>query len=199
MLKKLTKFGPKPAVLALIGALLLCGSPLTAYASNTDVTVPSSGTADQNVTATFTIDNDTLIDLGYGAVVSVPLTIPLSYKSTTKTFEGEGEIYCSGLLAEGKVVEVTIDPTDEKYGFVSDSEGTSYNVRSSLDFGVSLDKFRWTPAEMQENLTNIQAGNYSDIIGGELFVAIPGLGFVPKVTGNFESIVPLVIQQINAV
>ena len=60
--------GPKPVVMALLCALMLCASPPTAHASvtNTDVNVPSSGTASQSVTATFTIDNDTLIGVLLG-------------------------------------------------------------------------------------------------------------------------------------
>ncbi len=191
--------GPKPVVMALLCALMLCASPLTAHASSlTDVTVPSSGSTDQNVTANFTISNDTLIDLGYGAVASIPLSIQLTYDSANKNFIGGKTVYCSGIVAEGKKVTVNVDTANTAYGKITDPSANEYNVSGASGFSVTVSKTDWSAAEMASNYATSHGGNASDMITGYLTVKIPGRGFVPKVTGSFQSIIPLVIKQEDA-
>ena len=130
MVKTLKNIRGSIVPLALCAALLLSITPLTAHAENTDVTVPTFGSSSQDVTATFTIDNDILIDLGYGAIVSVPVTVPLDYKSNTKTFEGSRTVYCSGVIDDDKKVTVSVDTISTEYGKIVDSSSNEYYVKN---------------------------------------------------------------------
>ena len=190
--------GLKTVPIALGMACLLMVSTLSAHAENTDVNVPSFGSSGQDVTATFTIDNDTLIDLGYGAVVSVPVTVPLSYKSLTKTFEGDREVYCSGIINDGKKVTVNVDTVSTDLGKIVDSSNNEYYVDGTDGFAVNLSRTEWSQSEMASNLTKVNNGNLDNLIKSTLSVTIPGRGFVPRVTGAFESTIPLLIRQENA-
>ena len=196
MNNKLREITTKTIPLALCGALLVGTSSMTALADSTnDVTVPTSGESSQDVTATFTIDNDILIDLGYGAIASVPVTVPLSYNSSDKTFEGERTVYCSGVINDGKKVTVNVDTVSTDLGKIVDSSDNEYNVDEDDGFAVNLSRTEWSQSEMASNLAKKNAGNADNLITSTLSVVIPGLGFVPKVTGSFESTIPLLIKQ----
>ncbi len=186
-------------VVAFAMAAIMCmtGSQMKVFAANdATVSVPNSGSAEQSVTATFTIDEDTLTDLGYGAVVYVPLTVPLAYKSHTKTFEGKKTVYCSGVINEGKQVSVSIDTVNSDYGTVKDEGDNSYQVKNRENFAVSLSKTVWSQKEMLQNFNIISnEGELSHLNTGTSSVTIPGKGFVPKITGDFPTVVPLIIKQ----
>ncbi len=186
---------PKITTIALGAALLLSASPITAFAENTDVNVPSLGTRSQDVTATFTIDDDILIDLGYGAIATIPINVPLSYNSSNKTFEGGRTVYCSGVIPENKKVTVNIDTISTDLGKIVDNHDNEYNVSSADGFAVNLSRTDWNQSEMALNLSRVEAGNLENLITSNLSVTIPGRGFVPRVTGSFESTIPLIIKQ----
>ena len=198
MIKSIRNSRLKAVPIVFSAALLMMISPLSVHAENTDVNVPSFGSSGQDVTATFTIDNDTLIDLGYGAIVSVPVTVPLSYKSLTKTFEGDREVYCSGIINDGKKVTVNVDTVSTDLGKIVDSSNNEYYVDGKEGFAVNLSRTEWSQSEMASNLTKVNNGNLDNLIKSTLSVTIPGRGFVPRVTGAFESKVPLLIRQENA-
>ena len=198
MIKSIRNSRLKAVPIVFSAALFMMISPLSVHAENTDVNVPSFGSSGQDVTATFTIDNDTLIDLGYGAIVSVPVTVPLSYKSLTKTFEGDREVYCSGIINDGKKVTVNVDTVSTDLGKIVDSSNNEYYVDGKEGFAVNLSRTEWSQSEMASNLTKVNNGNLDNLIKSTLSVTIPGRGFVPRVTGAFESKVPLLIRQENA-
>lgn len=198
MIKSIRNSRLKAVPIVFSAALLMMISPLSVHAENTDVNVPSFGSSGQDVTATFIIDNDTLIDLGYGAIVSVPVTVPLSYKSLTKTFEGDREVYCSGIINDGKKVTVNVDTVSTDLGKIVDSSNNEYYVDGTQGFAVNLSRTEWSQSEMASNLTKVNNGNLDNLIKSTLSVTIPGRGFVPRVTGAFESKVPLLIRQENA-
>ena len=189
--KKVTR---KVQAYGLIFAMLcvMLANPVTVRADN--VSVPSSGSASQEVTATFSIDDDTLSNLGYGVIASIPISIPLAFNSTTKIFSNSAAVYCSGVLPAGKKVSVTVNESAEKYGKVYDSDNEATSVKTKSGFDISLSKTSWSKSECYENLTKINASQDATQTG-DLTVAIPGKGFIPKGAGTFNTYVPLVISQ----
>ncbi len=198
MNSKIKALKAKTIPLALCGAMLLGGSPMIVNAADTtDVTIRPAGESSQNVTATFTIDNDTLVDLGYGAIASIPITVPLSYNSSDKAFEGERQVYCAGVIGDGKKVTVNVDTISTDLGKIVDDQNNEYNVSTAEGFAVNLSRTEWSQSEMASNLAKKNAGNFDNMIASTLSVTIPGRGFVPKVTGSFESKIPLLIRQVT--
>ena len=178
--------------LILVMLCMILANPATVMADN--VSVPSSGSASQEVTATFSIDDDTLSNLGYGVIASIPISMPLSFNSSTKVFSNSAAVYCSGVLPSGKKVSVTVNESAEKYGKVFDSENESTSVKSKTGFDISLSKTDWSKSECYENLSKINASQDATQTGN-LTVAIPGNGFIPKGAGTFSTYVPLIISQ----
>ena len=172
--------------------VMLLADPVSVRAD--DVSIPSSGSESREVTASFSIDDDTLSNLGYGVIASIPVSMPLSFNSSTKVFSNSAAVYCSGVLASGKKVSVTVNETAEKYGKVFDSDSESTSVKSKSGFDISLSKTDWSKSECYENLSRINASE--DVTQtGSLTVAIPGKGFIPKGAGTFSTYVPLIISQ----
>lgn len=198
MIKSIKKAGSK-AIPFIFSAALFMTSPISVHAENVDVNVPSFGSSSQDVTATFSIDSDILNDLGYGAIVSVPITVPLTYKSLDKVFEGEGKVYCCGVINDGKKVTVNVDTISTELGKIVDDSSNEYNVSGKEGFAVNMSRTEWSQSEMASNLTRLTNGNIDNLLASTLSVTIPGRGFVPKVTGSFESTIPLLIRQENAV
>jgi hypothetical protein len=196
MISSIISKSRKLSLLALALAMVLFAVPKTAYASSSTSTVPSTGTTSKNVTATFTIDDEIMQQLGYGAVISVPVNIPLSYSEFFKKFVGSAEIVCSGVIDEGKSVVVSIDTSSASYGRISDSGSNTYSVKGKDGFAINLTKDSWTSAEMLTNyniLNNEDTTDDGTTLSSLLSVNIPGNGFIPKVTGDFTTTVPLVI------
>ena len=158
-----------------------------------DVTVPADGSTDEQVTATFTIDEETLASLGYGVVASIPVSMSLSYNASAKNFSNSAEVYCSGVLADGKQVSVSVNESGDRYGKVYDSSDRASSVKGKTGFAVSMSKTTWTKAECMENLTKLSSSEDATQTG-KLSVAVPGKGFIPSGTGTFKTYVPLVIR-----
>lgn len=181
--------------MACFAAALAAASLCVPSAARADeVAVPSTGSAGRDVTATFTVDEATLADLGYGAVASIPVSMTLSYDSAAKTFSDSGTVYCSGVLGDGKKATVTVDTGADKYGTVHGPGTETASVKGKTGFAVSLSKTEWTKDECRENLTKL-SGNNDATKTGTLSVAVPGKGFIPSGAGTFRTYVPLVIGQ----
>lgn len=181
-----------------MAAVMVCGTlsgAMTAYAD--DVTVPSSGNASRDVTATFSIDDDTLASLGYSAVASIPVSMTLSYNSSDKVFRNSGTVYCSGLLDNGKKISVTVNESGEKYGKVYDPSDAATSVAGKSGFSVSLSKTAWSKAECRENLEKLNNSEAASKTG-TLTISVPGRGFIPSGTGTFKTYAPLVIAMTDA-
>ena len=174
---------------------LICGIMAAPYNVRADsVDVPSSGTTSEEVTATFTIDEDTLASLGYGVIASIPVSMPLSYDTGTKVFSNSAGVYCSGVLDSGKRVSVTVDTTGEKYGKVYHANEDPVSVSGKSGFDISLSKTKWSKAECYTNLSKVN--NSEDATEtGILSVKIPGTGFIPSGAGTFNTYVPIIIKQ----
>ena len=162
-----------------------------------DVTVPSTGSENKNVTATFTIDDETLASLGYSAVASIPVSMTLSYNSSSKLFTNSGTVYCSGILNDGKKISVTVNESGEKYGKVFDSTDAATSVAGKAGYSVSLSKTAWSKSECQENLSKINNSEAATKTG-TLTISVPGKGFIPSGTGTFKTYAPLVIAMTDA-
>lgn len=162
-----------------------------------DVTVPSTGSENKNVTATFTIDDDTLASLGYSAVASIPVSMTLSYNASNKLFSNSGKVYCSGILNDGKKISVTVNESGEKYGKVYDSSDVATSIAGKAGYSVSLSKTSWSKSECAENLTKINNSEEATKTG-TLTISVPGKGFIPSGTGTFKTYAPLVIAMTNA-
>ena len=178
------------AVLAL--AIALTASPAAAKADS--VAVPGEGSTDGEVTATFSITEDMLPGLGYGVVASIPVSMALAYDTQDKTFSNSAAVYCSGVLADGRKVSVTVDGSSDKYGKVYDEADRASSVKVKTGFSVSMSKTSWSKAECMENLEGLDSGGEAAKTG-ELSVSVPGKGFIPSGTGTFRTYVPLVIRQ----
>ena len=190
----------KNEVLKAFSALFIAGAVLSTAvnvnaASTSTVTVPSSSFADQDVTASFEITDAILQDLGYGAYVSVPLSVSLTYDSSSKKFTGTMSYYAAGVIDDGYKVSIKVDSANSGYGYVTDSKDNSYYVKNKDGFAVNLSVAEFSKSDMSRNLTFVEAENYDNVVSGVLSVSIPGKGFVPKVTGKFESLVPLTIKK----
>ena len=170
----------------------ICAFPMPLRAE--ELTVPADGSANGEVTATFTIDDEVLAGLGYNVIASIPVTLPLSYNSAAKNFSNEGTVYCSGILPTGKKVTVTVNESGEKYGKIYDPSNAAESVAGQTGFDVTLSRTTWTKADCYTNLTKRRGGDEATETGS-LSVTVPGSSFIPKATGTFKTYVPLVIRQ----
>ena len=192
-IRKIKRTLASTALIAAMAFSLLVGQ--TARAE--DVTVPSTGSESKNVTATFTIDDDTLASLGYSAVASIPVSMTLSYNSSSKLFSNSGTVYCSGILNDGKKISVMVNESGEKYGKVYDPSETATSIAGKTGYSVSLTKTAWSKSECQENLTKINNSEEATKTG-TLTISVPGKGFIPSGTGTFKTYAPLVISMTDA-
>lgn len=181
----------KALSLVLLGAMILCGSPITANASNTSIDISPDETKGYDIKARFTIDDSTLAQLGYNAYVAVPIVISLTYKSTSNSFTGNAGYFASGIIPDGKKVTVTVNSASSDYGVITDEDENEYTVKGKTGFSIDQSKTSFTKAEMQNNMEASNAGRAMDMITGSFSVAIPGDGFVPKMKGQFQTIVPI--------
>lgn len=191
--KKRTR--PRTFVLAFALVFSLLASPITSLADSVDV--PSSGSTNEEVTATFTIDEDILSSLGYGVIASIPVSMPLAYDSTSKNFSKSADVYCSGVLAGGKQISVSVNESGEKFGKIYHSNEVPVSVKGKSGFDISLSKTKWSKAECYTNLSKVN--NSEDATEtGTLSVTIPGNGFIPSGAGTFNTYVPIIIKQEDA-
>ena len=185
---------------ALVGAIA-CGTmsnPGMALAwDREEVDVPSSGNIRRDVSATFTISDGILGDLGYSAVASIPVSMSLDYDWTTRLFTQAAVVYCSGVLDSGKKISITVNESGEKYGKVYDPSDEASSVAGKTGYSVSLSKTSWSKAECRENLEKISDG-LEATKDGELSISVPGRGFIPSGMGTFKTYAPLVISMEDA-
>lgn len=159
-----------------------------------ELNVPADGSASGEVSATFSVDDEILSQLGYNAVASVPLSLPLSYNPDTKKFANSGIIYCRGIVPEGKKITICVNETGLKYGKLYDPDGETTDMSDVTGFDISLTKNSWSRTDCYTNLKRINAGSDASVTGS-ISVTVPGRGFVPSSNGTYTTYVPLTIRQ----
>ncbi len=184
-----------PALLltAFVGSFSLTG--ISARAS--EVEVPADGSAAGEVSATFTIDDELLAELGYNVVASVPLSLPLNYNASSKKFANSGKIFCRGIVPSGKKITINVNEAGLKYGKLYDPDGTSTDLSGAEGFNISLSRNEWSKAECYTNLSKIRAGDDASVTSS-LSVTVPADGFIPTSGGTYTTYVPLTIRQESA-
>ena len=150
-------------------------------------------TVNREVTGNFTVSDSDLADMGYGPMISVPLSISLSYQSSESKYSGSGTIYGYGILDNGKSITASINTSSSKYGKVYDKDDEDCTIASGSGFSCTLSKERWSKAECRANMEAKKTGA-SVPHTGSLTVAVSKNSFLPTGTGNYKTYVPLVIQ-----
>ena len=112
--------------------------PSNAFAADQTVTVGDGGSSCE-VTASATVTDQDLEDLGLNVVVSFPTEVALSLDKGTKSFKGSGNIYACGVMDSGKSLTVAVDPANAAYGKVKYRAGAGAQVSSpSNNFFASV-------------------------------------------------------------
>lgn len=173
-------------------------SQASVYADDRDVSLTMVGEVkNETVAAKFTVTRQTIIDLGYDTVVSIPVEIGLTLNTTTKVFEGSGNVTAYGVLDEDQAVTVEIKDTDAAYGVINGPDSFSRNLKEK-GFGVTLSKKKWTPDECYDNLekkTDGEALTQANV--GTLAVSVPGTRFVPRYLDDYTTTIPLMISLVT--
>lgn len=103
---------------ALISLTALCAMiPANVFAADQTVEVEESGNTCE-VTASATVTDQELKDLGLNVVVSFPTEVALTLDTNTKEFKGAGNVYAYGIMDSDKQLAVAIDSENAAYGKV---------------------------------------------------------------------------------
>lgn len=179
---------------AIISLTALCAMiPANVFAAEQTVEAGESGNACE-VTASATVTDQELKDLGLNVVVSFPTEVALALDKDSKEFKGTGNIYAYGIMDSGKQLAVAIDSENAAYGKVKyrDTAGgaasTSANnffasvsekmikVSNSVDGVGQLDEVTFTAPETLQNYLDKSADSE--------------IGTYAKLSVNIGSLIP---------
>lgn len=129
----------KKIAAVLLSLTAFCAAlPSNAFAADQTVTVGDGGSSCE-VTASATVTDQDLEDLGLNVVVSFPTEVALSLDKGTKSFKGSGNIYACGVMDSGKSLTVAVDPANAAYGKVKYRASAGAQVSSpSNNFFASV-------------------------------------------------------------
>ena len=115
--------------------------PSNVFAADQTVTVGDGGSSCE-VTASATVTDQDLEDLGLNVVVSFPTEVALALDKGTKSFKGSDSIYAYGIMDSGKSLTVAIDPANAAYGKVKyrGSAGAQVSAPSNNFFASVTEK-----------------------------------------------------------
>lgn len=105
----------KIAAVLLTLTALCTAVPVGVFAADQTVTVGDGGSSCE-VTASATVTDQDLEDLGLNVVVSFPTEVALALDKGTKSFKGSGSIYAYGIMDSGSSLTVAIDSANAAYG-----------------------------------------------------------------------------------
>lgn len=151
----------KFAALALTLATMIAATPMSVFAESQTVDV--SETDSFAVSASASVTEQELADLGLNLIVSFPTEIALSLNED-KEFVGSDKIYAYGILDPGNILSVTIDYDSTAYGKVmyrsvgSLSGGMEAEDNYRANVTTSLSKTSFTASETQENYLKRENG-----------------------------------------
>lgn len=112
--------------------------PANVFAADQTVAVGDGGSSCE-VTASATVTDQDLEDLGLNVVVSFPTEVALALDKGTKSFKGSGSIYAYGIMDSGKNLTVAIDSANAAYGKVKYRASAGAQVlASSNNFFASV-------------------------------------------------------------
>lgn len=107
----------KIAAVLLAFTAFCAAAPANAFAADRTVAAGDGGSSCE-VTASATVTDQDLEDLGLNVVVSIPTEIALALDAGTKSFKGSGSIYACGIMDSGNSLAVAIDHANAAYGKV---------------------------------------------------------------------------------
>lgn len=115
--------------------------PSNVFAADQTVTVGDGGSSCE-VTASATVTDQDLEDLGLNVVISFPTEVALALDKGTKSFKGSDSIYAYGIMDSGKSLTVAIDPANAAYGKVKyrASAGAQVSAPSNNFFASVTEK-----------------------------------------------------------
>lgn len=180
----------KKIAAALLTLAALCAAvPANAFAADQTV---DAGDGSCEVTASATVTDEELKELGLNVVVSFPAEVALTLDSGSKTFKGTGSVYAYGIMDDGENLTVTIDSGHVAYGKVkyrasaggasSDSADNFFatvtekmaKVSNSVEGSDQLDAVGFTAAETRQNYFD-KSGDDEISAYAKLSVSIGGL------------------------
>ena len=166
------------------------------------ISVPTDGTlANGNVNGVFALNADDLSDLGYEAIVVLPVEITLSYDDITKHYSGSDTgIYASGTVASDKKVNLSVK---EQSSTITGPNSETYTIPYSAENGytASLTKTEWSSEEALNNMNAVEGldGKMAeDLSKSTISIDLDGHSFVPRSSGNFEMPVQVTISLADA-
>lgn len=118
---------------ALLSMAALCATfPMDAFAADQTVEAGDSGNTCE-VTASATVTDQELADLGLNVVVSFPTEVTLALDKDSRDFKGTGSIYAYGIMDSAKSLTVSIDSGNAAYGKVKYRSGAGGAATESAD------------------------------------------------------------------
>lgn len=180
-------------------ALLTIMAFMTALPVNTfasEQTVDPAENDSYEITASATVTDAELTELGLNVVVSFPVEIALTLDED-HAFSGTGTVYAYGIMDDGSTLSITIDETNAVYGKVKyradeQSEGTDSAANFFAEVTETLSKESFSAAETLSNyLAKREVTNIPVV--SSLAVSIKNL--IPTSgTGIYYTNVPLKIE-----
>lgn len=175
-------------------AAFMTALPVNAFASE-QVVDPTENDSFE-ITASATVTNDDLEELGLNVVVSFPVEVALTLDED-KAFSGAGTVYAYGIMDSGSSLSVTIDSTNAAYGKVkyradADAEGSdsATNFFATVEETLSKDSF-----SAAETLSNYLAKREVTDIPAVSSLAVSIKNLIPTSgTGIYYTNVPLKIE-----
>lgn len=134
----------------------LCAAvPANAFAADQTVAVGDSGSSCE-VTASATVTDQDLEDLGLNVVVSFPTEVALALDKGTKSFKGSDSIYAYGIMDSDKSLTVAIDSANAAYGKVN------YRANAGAQVSSPANNFYASVTEKLVKVSNSTSGEQLD-------------------------------------
>lgn len=129
--------------------------PMNAFAADQTVAVGDGGSSCE-VTASATVTDQDLEDLGLNVVVSFPTEVALALDKGTKSFKGSGSIYAYGIMDSGNNLTVAIDSANDAYGKVK------YRANAGAQVSSPSNNFFASVTEKLVKVSNSASGEQLD-------------------------------------
>ena len=145
----------KIAAVLLTLTTICAAAPANAFAADQTVAVGDSGSSCE-VTASATVTDQDLEDLGLNVVVSFPTEVALALDKGTKSFKGSDSIYAYGIMDSDKSLTVEIDSASDAYGKVK------YRANAGAQVSSPANNFYASVTEKLVKVSNSTSGEQLD-------------------------------------
>uniref|UniRef100_UPI004057098A hypothetical protein n=1 Tax=Agathobacter sp. TaxID=2021311 RepID=UPI004057098A len=175
-------------------AAFMTALPVNAFASEQVVDPAENDSVE--ITASATVTDADLTELGLNVVVSFPVEIALTLDED-KAFSGAGTVYAYGIMDTASTPSVTIDDTNAAYGKVkyradAQSEGTDSAANFFANVTETLSKESFSA---EETLNNYLAQREGSDMPASSSLAVSIKNLIPTSgTGIYYTNVPLKIE-----